>query len=136
MNIKVQELVRNKILKFRDVGSNVKNNLLPVHGAVNSIEDVSYVCVIQNVEDIKTPLLSFHARLVVNGLINACHDNCEECAIHPRGCKIVQADIQDLMDQGVLQVSGLAKNEEVSVIVPSFNFQEHVEITYKRRDVV
>lgn len=47
----VRELVEKKILSFRDVGPNVKNNLLPAHGVINDIEDVYDVCVIKNVED-------------------------------------------------------------------------------------
>lgn len=105
--------MRSMILSFRDVRSNVKNNPLPTHGVVNSIEDISDVCVSQNVKDIKTSLLAFHARLVGASLVSTSHDNCKDCVIHPRGCKMVRAEIQDLMDQGMFQVSGLAKNEEV-----------------------
>lgn len=49
---------------------------------------------------------------------------------------MIQDDIQDLMNQGILQVSGLAKNKEVSVIELYFNFPELVKIPYRRRDVV
>lgn len=69
-------------------------------------------------------------------LVSTFHDNCEECVIHPKGCKMVQTDIQDLMDQGVLKVCGFVKNEEVSVIETYFNFPKPVEITYQIRDVV
>lgn len=69
-------------------------------------------------------------------LVSTFHDNYEECDIHPRGCKVVPVDIQDLMDQGVLQVCGLAKNEEVSVIEPCFCLPKLVEITYQIRDNV
>lgn len=41
-----------------------------------------------------------------------------------------------MMNQGVLQVNGFAKNEDVSIIEPCFNFPESVEITYQRREVV
>lgn len=110
---KVQKLVRSKILSFRDVGLIVKNNPLLAHGAVNAIEEISDVCVIKNVEDVKIPFLEFHTRYVGVGLVSTCHDNCEECDIHPRVCKMIQAGIQNMMDQGILQVYGLAKNEEV-----------------------
>ncbi|XP_050877313.1 uncharacterized protein LOC127081068 [Lathyrus oleraceus] len=136
LNHIVRELVEKKILSFRDVGPNVKSNPLSVHGTVNAIEDVSDVCIIKNVEYVKTPLLALHARLVGAGLIDTCHNNCEECVVYPRGCKFVQADIQNLMDQGVLQVCGPATNEEILVIEPFFNLPEPVEITYQRKDVV
>ncbi|XP_050915683.1 uncharacterized protein LOC127130762 [Lathyrus oleraceus] len=132
----VRELVEKKILSFRDDGPNVKSNPLPTHGDVNAIEDVSDVCIIKNVEDVKTLLLSLHARLVRVNLIDTCHDNCEECVVYPRGCKLVRADIQNLMDQGVLQVCDPTTKEEISVIEPFFNLPEPVEITYQRRDVI
>lgn len=69
-------------------------------------------------------------------LIDTCHDNCEECAVYLRGCKLVRADIQNLMDQGVLQVFGAATNEEISVIEPFLNISDPVETTYLRRDVI
>lgn len=131
----VRELVEKKILSFRDVGPNVKSNPLLVHGTVNSIEDVYDIFIIKNVEDVKTPFLALRARLVGVSLIDTCYNNCEECVIYPRGCKLVQADIQNLMDQGVLQVCGPVTNEEISVIEPFFNLLEPVEITYQRRDV-
>ncbi|XP_050890237.1 uncharacterized protein LOC127095610, partial [Lathyrus oleraceus] len=130
------DLVEKKILSFRDVGPNVKNNPLPAHGDVNAVEDASDMCVIKNVEDVKTPLLTLHAGLVRARLIDTCHDSCEECAIQPKGCKVVRNDIQSLMNQGVLQISGPAINEEISVIEPVFNIPEPFEVTYHRRDVV
>ncbi|XP_050875855.1 uncharacterized protein LOC127079511 [Lathyrus oleraceus] len=132
----VQELVEKKILSFLDVGPNVKSNPLPAHSVINSIEDVSDVCIIKNVEDVKTPFLALHARLAGVSLINTCHDNYEECVIYPKGCKLVRADIQNLMDQGVLQVFGPTTNKEISVIEPFFNLPEPVEITYQRKNVV
>lgn len=48
---------------------------------------------------------------------------------------MVHGDIQNLMKQGVLQVSNLAKNEDVLVIEPCFNLPELVEIPYYGRMV-
>ncbi|XP_050916535.1 uncharacterized protein LOC127131664 [Lathyrus oleraceus] len=132
----VRDLVEKKILSFRDIGPNVKSNPLPAHGDVNAIEDASDVCIIKNVENVKTQLLELHARLAGASLIDTCHDDCEECVIHPRGCKVVRNDIQNLMDQGVLQICGPMTNEEVLVIEPVFNLPEPFEITYHRKDVV
>ncbi|XP_050909226.1 uncharacterized protein LOC127123003 [Lathyrus oleraceus] len=132
----VRDLVEKKILSFRDAGPNVKNNPLPAHGDVNAVEEASDVCVIKHVEDVKTPLLALHAGLVRARLIDTCHDSCEDCAIQPKGCKVVRNDIQNLMNQGVLQISGPAMNEEVSVIEPVFNIPEPLEVIYHRRDDV
>ncbi|XP_050881930.1 uncharacterized protein LOC127085460 isoform X1 [Lathyrus oleraceus] len=135
---RVRELIESKILSFKDMGPNVKNNPLPPHGdpAVNAIEDVYVGVTVDKVEDVKTPLAAFHARLVEAGLVNVDHDNCKECATHPKGCQVVRDNIQDLMDKGVLQVSSVAKNEDVLVIEPCFNLPEPVEIPYYSGGVV
>ncbi|XP_050875250.1 uncharacterized protein LOC127078874 [Lathyrus oleraceus] len=135
---RVRELIESKILSFKDMGPNVKNNPLPPHGylAVNAIEDASVGVTVDKVDDVKTPLAAFHARLVEAGLINVNHDNCEECAIYPRGCQVVRDNIQDLMDKGVLQISSVAKNEDVLVIEPCFNLPEPIEIPYYSGGVV
>lgn len=85
---RVRELIESKILSFKDMGPNVKNNPLPPHEnpGVNAIKDASVGVTVDKVEDVKTPLTAFHARLVEAGLVNVDHDNGEECATHPRGC--------------------------------------------------
>lgn len=128
--------MEKKILSFRDLGPNVKSNHLPSHGTFNAIEEASDGDVIKDVANIKNPLLAFHARLVEVGLVSACHKYCEECAIHLGGCEMVRKDVQDLMNQGVLQVSSLVRRDEVVVIETFFNLAEPVEITYRRKDIV
>lgn len=105
---------------------------MPAHDDVNVIEEVYDGCVIEDVQDTKIMLLVFHERLVEAFLINKCHVDCEEYDFHPRGCKVVQNDIQNLMNQGILQVSSLVKNEQLVVIGPCFNLREPVEIPYQR----
>ncbi|XP_050896008.1 uncharacterized protein LOC127102703 [Lathyrus oleraceus] len=114
-----------------------RNNPLPPHGdpAVNAIEDASVGVTVDKVDDVKTPLAAFHARLVEAGLVNVDHDNCEECATHPRGCQVLRDNIQNMMDEGVLQISSVVKNEDVLVIEPCFNLPEPVEIPYYSRKV-
>ncbi|XP_050877528.1 uncharacterized protein LOC127081300 [Lathyrus oleraceus] len=134
---RVRELIESKILSFKDMGPNVKNNPLPPHEnpGVNAIEDASVGVTVDKVEDVKTPLAAFHARLVEAGLVNVDHNNCEECATHPKGCQVVRDNIQNLMDEGVLQISSAVKNEDVLVIEPCFNLPEPVEIPYYSRRV-
>ncbi|XP_050890264.1 uncharacterized protein LOC127095644 [Lathyrus oleraceus] len=69
---RVRKLIDSKILSFKDMGLNVKNNHLPPHGdpVVNAIEDASAGVMVEKVEDVKTPLAAFHARLVEAGMIN------------------------------------------------------------------
>ncbi|XP_050918975.1 uncharacterized protein LOC127136468 [Lathyrus oleraceus] len=135
---RVRELIASKILSFKDMGPNVKNNPLPPHGnpAVNAIEDASVGVTVDKVDDVKTPLATFHARLVEAGMINVNHENCEECDTHPKGCQVVRDNIQDLMDKGVLQIFSVAKNEDVLVIEPCLNLPEPVEIPYYSGGVV
>ncbi|XP_050896536.1 uncharacterized protein LOC127103311 [Lathyrus oleraceus] len=128
----VQELIDSKVLSFRDMGPNVKNNPLPPHGdpIVNAIEDASDGVMVKKVDDAKTPLATFHAGLVEADLINVYHNSCEECATHSRGCQTIRDNIQDLMKKVVLQISSIAKNEDVSVIEPCFNLPGPIEIPY------
>ena len=44
--------------------------------------------------------------------------------IDPKGCEMVRKDIQELINQGVLQVSIHMKKNEVEVIEPIFNLPE------------
>ncbi|XP_050878486.1 uncharacterized protein LOC127082296 [Lathyrus oleraceus] len=80
LKLTVRELIDSKIFSFRDMGPNVENNPIPPHGdpKVNAIEDASDGGMVEKVDDVKTPLAAFHARLLEVGLIDACHDNCEE----------------------------------------------------------
>ncbi|XP_050915537.1 uncharacterized protein LOC127130598 [Lathyrus oleraceus] len=135
---RVRELIESKILSFKDMGPNMKNNPLPPHGnpAVNAIEDASVGVTVDKVDDVKTHLAAFHARLVEAGMINVNHENCEKCATYPKGCQVVRDNIQDLMDKGVLQISSAVKNEDVLVIEPFFNLPEPVEIPYYSGGVV
>ncbi|XP_050888863.1 uncharacterized protein LOC127094035 [Lathyrus oleraceus] len=120
----VRELIKKKILSFGDTSPNVKNNPLPTHGSVNAIDDESDEGLILDATKIKTPLRDFHAKLVEAGLLKNYHKSCEECTIGPKGCEMVRKDIQELINQGVLQVSGRMKKNEVAVIEPIFNLPE------------
>ncbi|XP_050898173.1 uncharacterized protein LOC127105048 [Lathyrus oleraceus] len=120
----VRELIEKKILSFGDISPNVKNNPLPAHGSVNAIDDDPDEGLILDATKIKTPLKDFHAKLVEAGLLKNCHKSCEEYTIGPKGCEMVRKDIQELINQGVLQVSGRMKKNEVAVIEPIFNLPE------------
>lgn len=82
----VRELIEKKILLFGDTSPNVKNNPLPSHGSVNTIDDEPDEGMILDATKIKTPLRDFHAKLVEASLLKNCHKSCEECTIGPKGC--------------------------------------------------
>lgn len=59
LKYKVQELINSKLLTFKEMGPNVKNNLL--HGysgpSVNAIEEIGEIVIIKEVEKVKTHML-------------------------------------------------------------------------------
>lgn len=42
----------------------------------------------------------------------------------------MQRDVRSMMDQGLLQINSVERNESVAVIEPYFNLPAPVEITY------
>ncbi|GAU39398.1 hypothetical protein TSUD_397040 [Trifolium subterraneum] len=125
----VQELIRNKVLSFKDENPNVQNNLLPDHGSsVHFIQSCQEKSTILSVKDIKTPLVPIHSKMCEAELFSHDHATCEECLKNPQGCSRVQEDIQRLMDKGELVVT--KKSEDVCVIVPEFNVSDRLEMIY------
>ncbi|GAU10130.1 hypothetical protein TSUD_421320 [Trifolium subterraneum] len=125
----VQELIRNKVLSFKDENPNVRNNPLPNHGSsVHFIQSCQETSTILSVKDIKTPLVPIHNKMCEAKLFSHDHATCEECLKNPQGCSRVQEDIQRLMDKGELVVT--KKSEDVCVIVPEFNVSDRLEMIY------
>jgi hypothetical protein len=85
----------------------VKNNpLLGYNGPnINVVEEGADFDDIKKVEDVRTPLSMVHSRLAKCGLIKGTHFNCEECALSPKGCQLVKKQVQELINQGILQIS-------------------------------
>jgi hypothetical protein len=122
----VQDLVRNKVLSFKDENPNVQNNPLPNHNSsVHLIQNFLATNAILSVQCIKTPLVHIHRKMCEAKMFNHDHTVCEICLIDPHGCSQVQRDIQGLMDKGELLVT--KKSEGVSGIVPEFNVADHLE---------
>ncbi|GAU47906.1 hypothetical protein TSUD_404660, partial [Trifolium subterraneum] len=125
----VQELIRNKVLSFKDENPNVRNNPLPNHGSsVHFIQDCQETSTILSVKDVKTPLVPIHRKMCEAKLFSHDHETCEKCLRNPQGCSRVQEDIQRLMDKGELVVT--KKSEDVCVIVPEFNAADRLEMIY------
>ncbi|GAU10139.1 hypothetical protein TSUD_420040 [Trifolium subterraneum] len=125
----VQELIRNKVLSFKDENPNVRNNPLPNHGSsVHFIQDCQETSTILSVKDVKTPLVPIHSKMCEAKLFSHDHETCEKCLRNPQGCSRVQEDIQRLMDKGELVVT--KKSEDVCVIVPEFNASDRLEMIY------
>ncbi|GAU39327.1 hypothetical protein TSUD_60780 [Trifolium subterraneum] len=91
----VQELIRNKVLSFKDENPNVRNNPLPNHrSSVHFIQSCQEPNTILSVKDIKTPLVPIHSKMCEAKLFSHDHATCEECLKNPQGCSRVQEDIQ------------------------------------------
>ncbi|GAU50056.1 hypothetical protein TSUD_186910 [Trifolium subterraneum] len=125
----VQELIRNKVLSFKDENPNVQTNPLPNHGSsVHLIQSCQETNTILSVKDIKTPLVPVHSKMCEAKLFSHDDATCEECLKKPQGCSRVQEDIQRLMDKGELVVT--RKSEDDCVIVPEFNVSDRLEMIY------
>jgi hypothetical protein len=112
LKAKVQRLIRNNILSFKDLNPNVQANPLPNHGTV-SVNMVLGCSGKFHVFDIGEPLVQMH--------------------INPRGCQRVRYDIQGMLDRRELRITykrNEDEDDEVFVIVHEFNIPEPVEVTF------
>ncbi|KAI5433860.1 hypothetical protein KIW84_020918 [Lathyrus oleraceus] len=102
LKTKVQDLVRSSILFFEDVGHNLKKNPLPEHGksAVNMV------------------------RVVLAST------SCRVCTVNERGCRQVRKGIQEMLDQGVIEILQNRDEDEVNVISLIFRIPEPVIVKY------
>ncbi|KAI5445542.1 hypothetical protein KIW84_013683 [Lathyrus oleraceus] len=83
---------------------------------------------IMDVLKVKTSLVPVHLKLFKVGILKKYHEKCSVCLRNSKGCFYVQKDIQMLISEVVLQVSGNKKNDEVSFIIPIFNKPKAFEI--------
>ncbi|KAI5396490.1 hypothetical protein KIW84_062634 [Lathyrus oleraceus] len=77
---------------------------------------------------VKTLLVHVHLKVFKVSILKQDHEKCFICLRNSIGCFDVQKDIQMLISNGVLQVSGKKKNDEVSVIVSVFKKPKAFEI--------
>ncbi|XP_050909462.1 uncharacterized protein LOC127123273 [Lathyrus oleraceus] len=93
------------------------------------------------IEEIRQSLVEIHSVLCVHGLFQHDHQICGTCSVNSRGCRKIQDDLQGVLDQGLIQISGQvsspeSQEQEVNVIIPCFNIPEKVEIAYHPREPV
>ncbi|KAI5427738.1 hypothetical protein KIW84_032954 [Lathyrus oleraceus] len=107
LKYEVQKLVKSGMVSFEDRAPNVKANPLPAHG--NSSVNMMDGCL----GEFKV----FDVRFIRR--------------INLRGCKIVKRDIQQLMDEGMIQIVQTRHVEnDVNVIVKIFKQPERLVIQY------
>ncbi|KAI5418818.1 hypothetical protein KIW84_043157 [Lathyrus oleraceus] len=132
LKTKVQDLVRSGILFFEDVGPNVKKNPLPEHGksAVNMVQGCPGKYKVRYVSHIRQSLVEMHRLLCGYSHYEHDHDRCRVCTVNERGCRQVRKDIQDMLDQGVIEMLQNRDEDEVNVISPVFRIPEPVVVRY------
>jgi hypothetical protein len=130
----VQKLIDQKLLSFKEAGPNVKGNPLPNHsgGGVNMIEGAGGL--IKDVADIRTPLSLIKEVLLSFDQFSSMHANCVECEENPNHCAKMKSCLQELMDQGLVQVGYSRRNDMVAMMEPHGHekFIKPIEIIYQR----
>ncbi|KAI5417669.1 hypothetical protein KIW84_042328 [Lathyrus oleraceus] len=135
LKTKVQDLVRSGILFFEDIGSNVKKNPLPKHGkSVNMVQGCLGKYKVKYVSHIRQSLVEMHRLLCDYNHYEHDHDRCRVCSVNQRGCRHVRKDVQEMLDEGVIEIlqnRNVDEDEpEVNVISPVFRIPEPVVIKY------
>ncbi|KAI5394883.1 hypothetical protein KIW84_061490 [Lathyrus oleraceus] len=133
LKTKVQDLVRSGILCFEDVGPNVKKNPLPKHGksSINMVQGCPGKYKVKYVSHIRQSLVEMHKVLCDYSHYENDHDRCRVCTVNQRGCRQVRKDIQEMLDEGVIEIlQNRDADDEVNVISPVFRIPEPVVIRY------
>ncbi|KAI5388865.1 hypothetical protein KIW84_074500 [Lathyrus oleraceus] len=132
LKTKVKDLVKSGILFFEDVGPNVKKNPFPEHGkaALNMVQGYLGKYKVLFVNDIRQSLVEMHKLLCEHGHYEHDHDRCQVCAINERGCRKVRRDIQEMLNQGMIEILQNRNEDEVDVITPVFKIPDPVVIKY------
>ncbi|KAI5407824.1 hypothetical protein KIW84_053890 [Lathyrus oleraceus] len=135
LKTKVQDLMRCGILSFEDSGPNVKKNPLPEHGkSVNMVQGYPGKYKVKYVSHIRQSLVELHRFLCDYSHLEHDHDRCRICSVNRLGCRQVRKDLQELLDEGVIEIlqnRNVDEDEpEVNVISPVFRIPEPVIIKY------
>ncbi|KAI5411982.1 hypothetical protein KIW84_056881 [Lathyrus oleraceus] len=135
LKTKVQDLMRCGILSFEDSGPNVTKNPLPEHGkSVNMVQGCPGKYKVKYVSHIRQSLVELHRLLCQYSHLKHDHNKCRICSVNRLGCLQVRKDLQELLDDGtieILQNRNVDEDEpEVNVISPVFKIPEPVVIRY------
>ena len=132
----VQKLIDQKLLSFKEAGPTVKGNPLPNHsgGGINMIEDAEGL--IKDVSDMRTPLSSVREVLLSFDQFSSMHADCIECEENPHHCARMKECLQELMDQGLVQIGYSQRKGMVAMMEPHEHekFMKPIEIIYQRAE--
>ncbi|KAI5411761.1 hypothetical protein KIW84_056725 [Lathyrus oleraceus] len=135
LKTKVQDLMRCGILSFEDAGPNVTKNPLLEHGkSVNMVQGCPGKYKVKYVSHIRQSLVELHQLLCDYSHLEHDHDKCQICSVNRLGCHQARRDLQELLDEGVIEIlqnRNVDEDEpEVNVISPVFRMPEPVIIKY------
>ncbi|KAK2450357.1 hypothetical protein QL285_009479 [Trifolium repens] len=132
----VQKLIDQKLLSFKEAGPNVKGNTLPNHSGagINMIEDAEGL--IKDMSDMRTPLSSVREALLSFDQFSSMHADCIECEKNPNYCTKMKECLQELMDQGLVQVGYSHTKDMVAMMEPHEHekMMKPIEIIYQRAE--
>jgi hypothetical protein len=102
----VQDLLDFEAFNFGPAPtSDATQQPLPTHvdATVNAIGKDGSLDLVKGVNMLTTPLSFVKERLLRKGVFPGCGINCEDCMIHPEGCKSLRDKAQDLLDAKVIR---------------------------------
>ena len=103
----MQWLVNSGILSFKDMRPNVKDNPLPKHGGVNVVNMVAGCpgdFLIFDINLVRGDLVKMHANLCEFSYYTHDHTDCAVCSTNIQGCEKIKADLQEMMDEGLIHI--------------------------------
>ena len=95
------------ILSFKDVGPNVKDNPLPKYGGanvVNMVVDCPGDFQIFGINLARGNLVKIHADLYEFSYYTHDHVGFAICSTYIQGCDKIKADLQEMMDGGLIHI--------------------------------
>lgn len=132
LKFKVQDLLDHKVISFTAYIPNAKNNQMSGHDGpnINTIKNSESNVLIQRMDQIKTLMSRICERLIRYEVFEELHDDCNICRSNPDKCEKMKTCLQQMMNQGLIQIGYSKKIEDVSTI----ESQGHLtfEIPYQR----
>lgn len=127
---KIQDLIDSKILTFSEEKPNIKTNPLPNHDGptVSVVIEEEPAEPVKWVDEVKTLLSVVLRKLEEFGFLEGMHNDSSVCESDPDGCEQLRECVQELKNQGLVQLSKSKAAEEVVVIEP-------ITIVYRKKKV-
>lgn len=118
VKFKIQDLLDRKIISFTPEGLNVKGNLMSGHNGptINVIEGLENDILIQRVDQVNTPISKILEKLIGYKSLEELHVDCKICLINLDTCGRMKKCLQQMMDQGLVQIGYTRKVEDILAI--------------------